>query len=127
MNLKSIRREFDKLTIVQLFIALFILIFFLVTPIASLLVRAFISDEGFSFKYFEITYSDPNMISPTPSLTVIQILERYKFETLPNGTRILIPLKTIYIGGVGPNFGYILNSIFVSATVMILALSLIHI
>ncbi len=121
MNLKSIRREFDKLTIVQLFIALFILIFFLVTPIASLLVRAFISDEGFSFKYFEITYSDPNMISPTPSLTVIQILERYKFETLPNGTRILIPLKTIYIGGVGPNFGYILNSIFVSATVMILA------
>jgi len=121
VNLKSIRREFDKLTIVQLFIALFILIFFLVTPIASLLVRAFISDEGFSFKYFEITYSDPNMISPTPSLTVIQILERYKFETLPNGTRILIPLKTIYIGGVGPNFGYILNSIFVSATVMILA------
>ncbi len=121
MNLKSIKREFDKLTIVQLFIALFILIFFLVTPIASLLVKAFISDEGFSFKYFEITYSDPNMISPTPSLTVIQILERYKFETLPNGTRILIPLKTIYIGGVGPNFGYILNSIFVSATVMILA------
>jgi len=121
VNLKSIKREFDKLTIVQLFIALFILIFFLVTPIASLLVKAFISDEGFSFKYFEITYSDPNMISPTPSLTVIQILERYKFETLPNGTRILIPLKTIYIGGVGPNFGYILNSIFVSATVMILA------
>ena len=121
MNLRGLRRELDKLTVVQLLIALFILIFFLVTPIASLLVRAFVSDEGFTLKYFESTYTDPNMISPNPSLTVIQILERYKFTILPNGTRVLVPLKTIYIGGVGPDFGYILNSIFVSASVMILA------
>ncbi len=121
MNLRGLRRELDKLTVVQLLIALFTLIFFLVVPIASLLVRAFVSDKGFTLKYFESTYTDPIMISPNPSLTVVQILERYKFVILPNGSRVLVPLKTIYIGGVGPDFGYILNSIFVSASVMILA------
>ena len=121
MSLRTLKREFDKLTVTQLLIALFILTFFLVTPIASLLIRAFISDRGFTLKYFESTYTDPNMISPNPSLTVFQIIERYKFTILPNGTRILVPLKTIYIGGVGPDFGYILNSIFVSFSVMVLA------
>jgi len=118
---RKLRRELDKLTFIQLVIALTILTIFLIIPIISVLGKAFIYKNTLSLKYFEEAFLNPGMVKFPPSGAMIEVLERFRFEILPNGTRVLRPLKTLYIGGKGPNFGYILNSIFVSISVMILA------
>ncbi|RLG71787.1 MAG: iron ABC transporter permease [Thermoprotei archaeon] len=120
-ELVKLKRELDKLTFIQLIIALTILTIFLIIPIASILGKAFIYKNTLSLKYFEEAFLSPGMVKFPPTGAMIEIIERHKFVTLPNGTRILKPLKTLYIGGKGPNFGYILNSIFVSTSVMIFA------
>ena len=120
-NLRVLKRELDKLTVIQLLIAFSILILFLVIPIFSMLARAFFHEGAFTLKYFEETFTDPSMIKFPPEGKVVEFIERYKFVTLPNGTRILVPLKTLVIGSKGPDFGYILNSIFVSSMVTLFA------
>jgi len=120
-DIARLKRELDKLTLVQLIIALTILTIFLIIPIASILGKAFIYENALSLKYFEEAFLSPGMVKFPPTGAMIEVIERHKFVTLPNGTRILKPLKTLYIGGKGPDFGYILNSIFVSTSVMIFA------
>ncbi|OYT51898.1 MAG: iron ABC transporter permease [Desulfurococcales archaeon ex4484_217_2] len=120
-DIARLKRELDKLTLVQLIIALTILTIFLIIPIASLLGKAFIYENTLSLKYFEEAFLSPGMVKFPPTGAMVEVIERHKFVTLPNGTRILKPLKTLYIGGKGPDFGYILNSIFVSTSVMIFA------
>jgi len=120
-DIARLKRELDKLTLVQLIIALTILTIFLIIPIASILGKAFIYENTLSLKYFEEAFLSPGMVKFPPTGAMVEVIERHKFVTLPNGTRILKPLKTLYIGGKGPDFGYILNSIFVSTSVMIFA------
>jgi len=120
-DIARLKRELDKLTLVQLIIALTILTIFLIIPIASILGKAFIYENALSLKYFEEAFLSPGMVKFPPTGAMVEVIERHKFVTLPNGTRILKPLKTLYIGGKGPDFGYILNSIFVSTSVMIFA------
>ncbi len=119
--LRSVKREFDSLTITQLIFVLFILIFFLLLPVFSILYKAFIFQGHLSLQQFEQTFSNPDMIKYPPNLQFFKIVHRYRFEVLPNGSRILVPLATLVIGTEGPDFGYIFNSIFVSACVMIFA------
>jgi len=120
-DIARLKRELDKLTLAQLIIALTILTIFLIIPIASILGKAFIYENTLSLKYFEEAFLSPGMVKFPPTGAMVEVIERHKFVTLPNGTRILKPLKTLYIGGKGPDFGYILNSIFVSTSVMIFA------
>ncbi len=119
--LRRVKREFDSLTIAQLVFVLFILIFFLFLPVFSILFKAFIFHGHLSAQYIKETFSDPNMIKWPPNLQFVKVVHRYKLETLPNGSRVLVPLNTIVIGAEGPDFGYILNSLFVSTCVMIFA------
>jgi len=118
-RIKLLRREFDRLTIIQVIIAFSILIFFLLVPIFSMLVSAFIHEGSFTFKHFEDIASDKEMIKIPPKGTWIKVEERYKFRILPNGSRVLVTERILAIGVEGPDFGYILNTIFVAVVVTI--------
>jgi len=116
-SIKILKREFDKLTTIQLIVTFSISLLFLLIPIFSILYKAFMYGGSFSLAHFGELLHNPLMIRVPPSLRVVEFIERYKFVTLENGSRLLVPLKTLYIGGSGPDFGYILNSLFVSSIV----------
>jgi len=119
--LRKIRRELDSLTSSQLIIVLFILTFFLLLPLGSILYKGFMVGNHFSLAYVEQTFKDPEMIKIPPNTALMKLTQIYKFKLLPNGSRVLVPINVLAIGSEGPDFGYILNSIFVSTSVMIFA------
>ena len=99
-----------------------ILILFLLLPLLSILYKGFVTTNNqFTLSFVEQTFSDPEMIKIPPNTAFLKLLEIYKFNVLPNGSRVLIPVKVLAIGSEGPDFGYILNSIFVSTSVMVFA------
>ena len=59
------------------------------------------------------------MIKIPPKGEWLKVEERYKFKILPNGSRVLISEKALAIGVEGPDYGYILNTIFVAVIVTI--------
>ncbi len=121
LNLKGLRREFDSLTSTQVFIVIVILVLFLLLPILSILYKGFVSDGHLTLSYVQQTFSDPEMIKYPPNTNFMKYIRIFKFQLLPNGSRILVPINVLSIGSEGPDFGYILNSIFVSTSVMVLA------
>lgn len=119
---RRLKRELDSLTTTQLVIVVVILTFFLLLPILSILYKGFITNTGqLTLSYAQQTFSDPEMIKIPPNTQFIKAVQIFKFKILPNGSRTLVPVNTISIGAEGPDFGYILNSIFVSTSVMVFA------
>ncbi|RLF20673.1 MAG: iron ABC transporter permease [Thermoprotei archaeon] len=114
----------DSFILVQLVLVVSILVIFLILPISTLLVKAFVHEGHFSIKYFRELFSDPEAIIFPPRGLMIRVETTYRYEILPNGTRILIPEKVIYIGKMGPDFGYLLNSLFVALMVALFSLIL---
>ena len=110
-TINTLRRELDALTSFQVVVSYIVLIIFLVIPLASILYKAFVGSEGFTLTFFESMFSDPRMVSPTPNLNFI-VVEETPYYTY------------IGIGSKGPNFGIILNSIFVATVVTIIDLIL---
>jgi len=120
-GIRRLRRELDRLTVTQLVITIMVITIFLILPIFSILYKAFIYHGSPSLIYFRELLDNPLMFKYPPSLDIAVFVERYKFKVLSNGTRVLIPLKTLYIGGRGPDFGYVFNSLFVSSVVTLTA------
>ena len=121
LNFKNLRREFDSLTSSQFTIVLAILIFFLLLPLFSILYKGFVANNQLTLTYVHQTFADPEMIKIPPNTVFLKLLQIYKFKILSNGSRALVPVNILAIGSEGPDFGYILNSIFVSTSVMVFA------
>ena len=121
LNWRTIKREFDSLTTTQYLIVIFIFLLFLFLPVFSILYKGFVVDNHFTLSIVSQTFQDPEMIKIPPNTAFMKAIQIYKFRVLPNGSRALVPLNIIAIGSEGPDFGYILNSIFVSTSVMIFA------
>lgn len=106
--LRELKRELDSLTIVQLSIVVLILGVFLVLPVSFMILRAFFYKGSLSLYYFQSLLSSGTFIKIPPELRWIELAET------PYG-------KILIIGRRGPNFGILLNSLFVSTMVMIFA------
>ena len=124
-HIKTFRRyQIDLFIVGQLALVFFVLTLFLVLPVGTLLIKAFVYNGRPSIRYFRDLFSDPEAIILPPKGSLIKIETTYRYEILPNGTKVLIPEKVIYIGKMGPDFGYLLNSIFVAFFVSLISLSL---
>ncbi|RLE92547.1 MAG: iron ABC transporter permease [Thermoprotei archaeon] len=106
--LRELKRELDSLTIVQLSIVVLILGVFLVLPVSFMILRAFFYKGSLSLHYFQSLLSSGTFIKIPPELRWIELAKT------PYG-------KILIIGRRGPNFGILLNSLFVSTMVMIFA------
>ena len=106
--LKELKRELDRLTVIQLAIVTAILGTFLILPVSFMILRAFFYKGSPSLYYFQSLLASGTFIKIPPELKWIELAET------PYG-------KILIIGRRGPNFGIFLNSLFVSTMVMIFA------
>ena len=104
MNIAALKRELDPLTIVQVTIVVSMLAFFLLTPVIFMIIRAFNYNGNPSLYYFQSLIQDPDFIKFPPELTW------YEYRSTAFGDILII-------GRIGPDFGLILNTIFISAMV----------
>jgi len=113
-NLRSsskLKRELDNLTLIQLFLASFLLIVFFLIPIFYLMWKAFVYKGSISLQNFVFIFSSQDFILWPPNLNFVES------ASTPLGNFILIGLR-------GPDFGIILNSIVSSSLVTIFSVLL---
>jgi len=111
MNIAALKREMDLLTIAQVTIVVSMLTFFLLTPVIFMIIRAFNYNGNPSLYYFQSLIQDPDFIKFPPELTW------YEYRSTAFGDILII-------GRIGPDFGLILNTIFISAMVSLFSLIL---
>lgn len=112
-NFRNVKRELEPFTLTQLSFVLFMLSLFLVLPIASIILKAFIHRGHISLHNFYVLLKDPEAIIIPPEGKLFTIEVTYKFV----GGRPVPAEKVLYMGVHGPNFGYIINSLIVAAFV----------
>ena len=108
-TLTKLGKRIDVLIALQLIISLSILTIFLLFPVIYMIVRAFIYNGRFSLYYFQVLFSSPDFIKIPPNLNF------YELVNTPYG-------PVLIIGDLGPDFGIVLNSIFVAFCVMVFTL-----
>ncbi|HDI02044.1 MAG TPA: hypothetical protein ENF93_00205, partial [Ignisphaera sp.] len=122
-SLKRLALEFDKFTLFQVVVSYIIILSFLIVPIASILIKSFVAEQGFTLSYFQDLFSNPEMISPNPRFEFVHVSSSIKFVKI-DSRKIPVNYTTVSIGRYGPDFGVILNSLFVASLVVIIDLVL---
>ncbi|MEM1918063.1 MAG: iron ABC transporter permease, partial [Sulfolobales archaeon] len=116
-GLKKVLRSFDSFIAINLALAVAFFTLFLILPVLSSAVEAFLDKGAISLRPIIEVLTNPEYVRLPPSLEVVRVEPVYG---IVNGS--VVPLGYIVsIGRYGPDFGKLVNSLFVSLTTAAIA------
>ncbi|MEM0352716.1 MAG: iron ABC transporter permease [Sulfolobales archaeon] len=116
-GLKKVLRSFDSFIAINLALAVAFFTLFLILPVLSSAVEAFLDKGAISLRPIIEVLTNPEYVRLPPSLEVVRVEPVYG---IVNGS--VVPLGYIVsIGRYGPDFGKLVNSLFVSFTTAAIA------